>query len=239
MLRRSKYVRSSLMPPLALAVVLLAVAPVFAVITYSGSLSGGLDEIYGTGLWITTNGAADWQPARMDYLVSQNVNGTWHYAYSLSVYRKEISHLTIETSPDFTAADISNVSGPFQNIEIKTHNPGPGNPAMPASIYGIKFDGMSGATVAVSFDSPRGPAWGDFYAKDGKTGGVDNTVWNGNAAGTVGLTLPDYDPDFNFYDPHGPVNWHIVVPDHLAVPEPTAAVLLAAGALAILRRRRR
>lgn len=94
------------------------------------------------------------------------------YEYIIDAAVRDISHIIIETSPDI-GDDIAlntitggTVSGPG------LFKPGSGNPGMPGDIYGFKVDLTPAAQdYSFSFYSFRAPVWGDFYAKDGKTGG--------------------------------------------------------------------
>ena len=219
---------------LSLVTALLVFGPA-GVQAYNGSLSSDTGGLLGTGMWVDKNIAppnqqALWYPASIVWTVNQNVDLTWHYDYSISVFRAAVSHAIFEASSDFTSKDIRNATGPFQSIAIQLWNPGPGNPFMPASMYGIKFDSTTGTVVTISFDSPRVPVWGDFYAKCGAVGGMQNTIWN------AGFVSPDTDP----MNPpsSGSLYHHILVPD-TAVPEPSGLVAmawaLAASGLAVRR----
>ncbi len=181
---------------------------------YTGSLSCADGGILGGGVWITPG------VTTLEWEVTLNPTST-HYKYTLTVPEKDISHFIIETSLSFTEADIFNATGPFGNIEVKLHIPQQGNPEMPADIYGIKFCDMAEVTIAViEFDSTRRPVLGSFYAKDGKTGGIDNVAWNADFSSA---TNDDY---------------KILVPDTTPVPEPATCSLLALGAIALILRKR-
>ncbi len=185
--------------------------------TYSGSLygpSGGLDV---TG---------EWGPVNLSWTVTGDAGGAWHYAYTLNTTKKAVSHFLLEASSTFTSGNIWAFTGP---IEIETWDPGPGNPEMPDSLYGIKFDWGGSTNVTYSFDSNRVPMWGDFYAKDG----TGNYVWNSGFADTDPV-----DPPTN-----GSLRDHILVPDTITdVPEPGSLVLglmaLGASLGGVIRRRR-
>lgn len=202
---------------------------------YTGSLTAPTG-LHGTGFWINDpqdpQAYPGWFPATISWEVTYNPGGWWRYSYTLQVYRAAVSHFTIETSPDFGPNDIFNATGGFGHYTIGTWNPGPGNPYMPESIYGIKFDETAGTTLNVAFDSYREPVWGDFYAKCGAVGGTQNTAWN------AGFSAPDpEDPIGN-----GSVAFHILVPDTtVVIPEPSGLIALSAGvlgALGLMRRRK-
>jgi hypothetical protein len=196
---------------------LLVFAP--AANAYVGTLSSADGGIDGLGGWI------DPGPTTISWEVTDNVT-SWHYKYTLTVPAAAVSHFILETSPAFDATDIFDESGPFTSIEIKLNTAAQGSPDMPDSMYGIRFDETTGTTVVIEFDSLRIPVWGDFYAKDG---GNDPVIQAWNA----GFTASDSDPG----DPigNGSVGNHLLVPD-TRIPEPATLALMAAGALALLRR---
>ncbi|MBI2842423.1 MAG: PEP-CTERM sorting domain-containing protein [Armatimonadetes bacterium] len=207
----------------------------------AGAFTGSLSSPAGSGI---TGTGAGWWPVTFSWIVTQNPDGSWNYNYTFTSTTKSISHLIIEVSPEFTLADI--IEGSFQvhqgsvgkkdgQIIVGEYAPGGGdNPGMPDPIYGIKFDGTSGLTLQLSFDTYKAPVWGDFYAKDGKTDGEMNTAYN------VGFTSPDTDP----IDPpsDGSVGFHILRPDtHNYVPEPSSLAALGAALpfLGLIRRGRK
>ncbi len=205
-------------------------------ITYSGSLSG--NSVVSKGNW--NNAFISWTVSREDGAPY------WHYEYILNVGTDpDISHLIIETSDIFGKNDILNASdgfkiGTFSAEQGKGNN---SNPYMPDEEYGIKFEfkGKAKSTeLAVNFDSPRSPIWGDFYAKGGSFNsnlhgnghGHDNShagaVWN------TGFTVADMDPSSLLYLPsNGDVDSHILVPDtETVVPithSPAPAAILLGG----------
>lgn len=208
--------------------------PASALPSFSGSLSTPV-QLAGSGVWATGS--------TLSWVVTDNEDGTWRYSYNLVVPQGGVSHFIVEASPTFTLDDILNPEGPYNlGPYVDTFASGPGNPGMPGSIYGIKFDDTSGTNAMFSFDSPRMPVWGDFYAKDGNAGGMGvNYVYN------AGFTNPDYDPNVPISD--GSVDNHILVPDtkmtNNVVPEAQTIVLASLGLLPVaavgrgLRRARR
>lgn len=215
---------------LGAGLILLAAAggPALAVTTFVGSIStadgclvGTPNSVWGTG------------PSSLSWAISQNLDGTWHYVYDLVVPSGDVSHAIIETSNPFTNAfpDFYNAVGNFTSTSVGTFGPGTDNPNIPGSIFGIKFDGTTGTTVMLTFDSDRTPVWGDFYAKNGTAGndqGVFNAVWNSS------FTQPDpLDAATN-----GSINCKILRPDS-PVPEPSALALVPMGLVPFIKLRRK
>lgn len=213
----------------------------FGSISYTGSLEAAGGGLEGTGFWTSDNGESAWFPALLSWTVTDNENGTWNYSYNLDVYRADISHFILETSPSFSEDNLLNASYPGTSYEIMIHAAAPGleqqpNPFLPQDIYGPKFDIGDEAlpepdytSVTISFNSDRDPVWGDFYAKCGKTGGpingTQNTVWNQGLLTDDPLAAPANGSYLN----------HILVPD--TIPEPATIGLMALSGLMLLRRR--
>jgi hypothetical protein len=209
-----------------LTVLALAVS-VQAGTTYTGSLSTANGGITGNGEWGNPS-----TPITLNWTVSQNTDGSWHYQYQFNStgVQGSLSHLLIETCPNFTISDIANASPSVTASNISTWTSANGNPNIPSSLYGVKFDGNATSLVTVQFDSDRTPVWGDFYAKDGSFG----QVWN------AGFTASDTDPLAAIGN--GSVSNHILRPDTVSstVPAPGTLLIssLGTGIVGWLRRRR-
>ena len=201
-------------------------------VAYYGELSGATGGIDGTGVWKNDNGSDDWLAPTLSWTVIQKPDLTWSYDYTLTVYKHDISHFINEVSTAFTSNDVDNptaLQGTYGSTEVGLFTSANGNPGMIGQLNGLKFDNATGAILQVTFDSPRRPVWGDFYAKGGKAGGTINAVWN------AGFALDDpTSPIAN-----GSLDNHILVPDtNCDVPEPTTMILLAMGTGLIARKRR-
>ncbi len=204
------------------------VVPSYALQSYSGTIYSGAGLI-GQGSW-STGVSLYWQ-------VTQKEEGYWHYYYNLTVARKNISHIIIERSFNTTAADFFNVSSSYLVEEYRVGNGNPGLPDQP--FYGIKSDvGYNTLNYVFYFDSWRRPMWGDFYAKDGKTDGIDNIVYNEGFRKDP-ITGRDWDPDINIYPARdGAFMGHILVPDtestSHAIPEAGSLFLGAIGLMPLV-----
>jgi len=188
--------------------------------TYVGSISTADGSLTGTGVWVSGNGST------LSWEISQEV-GYWHYKYNLVVPEKQISHMIIEVSCNFTCADAFNKSGAFDHTEVGCFSACNGNPGMPGFMKGLKFDDIDDNIInlTVEFNSRRIPVWGDFYSKDGKSYCINNAVWN------TGFCLDD--PEISAHN--GSEANHILVPDTI-IPEPATIAILGLGSL-LLRRK--
>jgi hypothetical protein len=171
---------------------------------------------------------------RVDWKITQT-GSIWHYEYAFSKsdgspLQKDTSHFIISLSENIRSEDLFNFTGDIDfetEPEINVFGPGNENPGFPENenIFGLKIN-MAGEQAVVGFDSTRAPMWGDFYAKDGVSGGLWNFAYNTDLGVEV-INPNDYlgMP----VDSNGNTLYKILVPD--TIPEPITLVLLGFGGL--------
>lgn len=170
---------------------------------FQGALSTTDGSITGTGNWIVTG------PTSLEWCVTQNPDGSWHYKYVFSHPVGATSHFVVEASASLVADDLFGAVAGFGEVTVGVISPQSGCPGMPESLFGIKLDGTTGNVTTVEFDCTRRPVWGDFYSKDGNAGGHGvNAAWN------AGFTAGDRDPSDPAQD--GSVQAHVLVPDTIS-----------------------
>ncbi len=140
--------------------------------------------------WRSDYSAATNDGFKIAWTITQTANVSFpvHYRYEITNASggdllKDLSHIIIQVSGNFTCDDIS--PGATPHTYVSSGNSG-SNPNMPAPVFGIKFTPTTDAEKAqfvIEFDSTRGPVLGNFYAKDGNAGPV--TAWN------TGLSDPE------------------------------------------------
>ncbi len=197
----------SIIPLLVLVFTLGVYTDSWANLAGQGSIS------YNNGLYAFDDKWTD--PATtLTWNVFQLANGNYEYDYTFALRSdaKNISHVILQTSANFTAADMlqgTTAGGTFGTWDGQSQS----NLGMPGSLYGIKWD-MSGPVTSFSWSivTDRTPMMGNFYAKDGNTNG--GTYAYSGTLGTFGN--------------------NVVVPDSVApVPLPAAFWLFGSGAAAL------
>ena len=131
-------------------------------ILYSGELTSAGDTLIGAGGWSESLVTFHWD-------VTQNEDLSWHYEYVFDrgSTQGNLSHLLLQTSANFTDADIWNTTPALQSEDPTWYTPDNGNPNMPGSIFGLSFSRFQSFPSRSSVLTLRQPMWGDFYAKDG------------------------------------------------------------------------
>jgi len=224
------------MKKITLAVVLLvciSALPAMAVNYWdatapSGAFIGSLSGDDGTLAFVPDPGP--WSEAVVDWAVWAD-GDDWYYNYYFSVPSKDFSHIILEVSPTFGDATYD---GPAVEGPKWYSGNDPSNPDMPGSVYGLKLDKLSDTEIVWQFVSDREPMWGDFYAKDGKTGGENVAMWN--------IGFGDDSNENAAWDAN--ITTHLLVPDtgeDIRTPELSTWLLLSLSGLAgvfVTRRRK-
>ncbi len=193
--------------------------PVVGPADYTGSLTVGGGGITATEQWNDPDTSISW--------VVTELGDHWGYSYTWHTDGKDISHLLLQVSDGATLdpSEFWNFVPPGDLEGPSSFGPGGSNPGIPGSVYSIKFDNLSGTDYTVSFESSHSPTWGDFYAKDGKSGGPGggNDVYAYNTGFLV-------EPDVKLN--------HIVVPNGIEPPPdhdvPDSGATLGLVGLALL-----
>lgn len=209
--------------------VLLSASTSGAVVGYLSTPDAG--EIVAGGDWAP---APDGDGYRIDWEVSQNTDGSWHYEYWMSdansgALKPATSHVILQLSENITSDDLYNFDGNVGNTEFGTFGEHPSNPGFPVgeSIFGIKVE-LDDSQMHFEFDSIRLPMWGDVYAQGGKT----SYAYNMDLGDVVANPHAFNDTPVNG---QGEPLSKILVPN--MVPEPTSLALAVLGGMAFLRRR--
>ena len=199
--------------------------------SWSGLRSTDTTGIVAAGSWSGVNNPG----FQIKWDIGINFYGGYDYVYTISGeggadLGKSLSHWILEVTNPALMSDFTNIN---RNVEYgpDTHLPTSGNFNMPGSIYGFKdettlLEEEMGDTLnyVFSFNTYRAPVWGDFYAKDGKTGGVWNTAYNSGFGQDPTIETTDFS-DW-IARPNGHTN---------EVPEASSIILLALGILGFIR----
>ncbi len=223
----------------ALAAFIMVLAPLVgkaAVISVSeGDWIGG--RASDDGLLVTGGRWAETSNNGIEVQWEINFDGSlYDYTYSFqgaggSPLSPDISHWILEVSDPSVPGDFIDPSVSFSGDSPGTFVERQGNPDMPDTIYGLKFEtkGKKDSSFTYAFQTAREPVWGDLYIKDGKKGRqAFTTAWNTGFGEDPDLNTSDFDP------------W-IPRPDGgtTAVPIPASVFLLGGGLLALVVARRR
>ena len=104
--------------------------------------------------------------------VTNNTDGTYTYKYNWTTARKDLSHLNIQVSENFSIADVINWSVAPANV--KTYEIGANFDGNTWNAF--KFDDLGDAlSYTLTLTTNRMPMDGNFYAKDGKNTYAHNT----------------------------------------------------------------
>lgn len=185
---------------------LLVVGVATSAYAYSlvGSISGGDGGgLKATGPWDSANTILTWEITQVPD------TPYWRYHYTFTVLEKDISHVTVEVSGNFTEQNIFEGTTPGYDLATYSDNDGNSNPGLVDELYGLKWDMTSDTLFYEWFIvTDRAPMDGSFYAKDG----TDGDVWV-YAYGKGNVTVPD---------------------TQTTIPEPSTVLLLGAGLLGLL-----
>lgn len=183
----------------------------------TGSLTGS--RSVGNGLTSTGN----WGSFVINWNITQSA-GLWTYKYTLIPGSKPgLSHWILEVTETSFSLDAPTTIeySPIEGPENWSTN---GNPGLPTSFFGIKFDEIDDdyavdGKYSFTITTANAPVWGVFYAK----GGRNSAAWS-NA-----LNFADYKTNIDLND----INF-IVRPNGAPVPVPGALLLLGSGLVAVL-----
>lgn len=131
-----------------------AIASASLTVPFSGTYFSG-DGIDGFGEWVSD--------VRFSWDADNNNDGTWTYTYEWSAPSRDLSHIDIEVSPNFSDANLWSWSVNPSNNESYDIGYFDGN-----VWKAFKFDNLGESTsYTLTLTVNRIPMDGNFYAKDG------------------------------------------------------------------------
>jgi hypothetical protein len=174
-----------------------------------GTLSTDAGSITGVGAWAVNGVSLSWD-------VENNQNGTYTYTYvwTAPINSRDLSHLTIQVSDDFSEANVIDWSVAYPDFPSGSGDETFDIGNLDGIPWAFKFDDLGESTTyTLSLTTNRMPMDGNFYAMDGTGTNAKNTLID----------------EFNYY---------IAVPDTF-VPIPSALWLLGSGVLGLVFVRRK